>query len=188
MLVVHAMSVCKLVSALRLEFTRELQVIINVLLFSEVIVVVGREHRERAYCSVLGWGWEVGDVWLCIHCVIYKGNCNVLYCCVGENVCIFSIKHSGFWGKKNAQGIMGQEIVDSCKRWLPSLLGRKTRDPGWLRFTAFAKACVKGHLVDFSCVFILCIQSSFFSWEQCLRPNSGKRLSSMPLGIMNNCQ
>lgn len=56
---------------------------------------------------------------------------------------------------------MGQEIVDSCKRWLPSLHGRKTRDPGWLRFTAFAKACVKGHLVDFSCVFILCIQSFF---------------------------
>lgn len=75
-------------------------VIINVLLFSEVIVVVGREHRGRAYRSVsnvLGWGWEVGDVWLCIHCVIYKGNCTVLYCCVGENVCIFSIKHSGFW-------------------------------------------------------------------------------------------
>lgn len=93
------MSVCKLVSALRLEFTRELQVIINVLLFSEVIVVVGREHRGRAYRSVsnvLGRGWEVGDVWLCIHCVIYKSNCTVLYCCVGKNVCIFSIKHSGF--------------------------------------------------------------------------------------------
>lgn len=54
MLVVHAMSVCKLVSALRLEFTQALQVIINVLLFSEVIVVVGREHRGRAYRSVLG--------------------------------------------------------------------------------------------------------------------------------------
>lgn len=57
---------------------------------------------------------------------------------------------------------MGQEIVDSCKSWLPSHLGRKNRDPGWLRFTAFAKACVKGHLVDFSCVFILCILSFFF--------------------------
>lgn len=29
--------------------------------------------------------------------------------------------------KKKAQGIMGQEIVDSCKRWLPSHLDRKTR-------------------------------------------------------------
>lgn len=63
--------------------------IINVLLFSEAIVAAGGgwEHWGRAQRSVskrLGRGWEVGDVWLCIRCVIYKSDCTVLYCCVGE--------------------------------------------------------------------------------------------------------
>lgn len=59
MLVVNAMSVCKLVSALRLEFTRMLQVITNVLLLSEAMVV-GREHRRRAYRSVSKAFWAEG--------------------------------------------------------------------------------------------------------------------------------
>lgn len=62
MLVVNALSVCKLVSALRFEFTWELQVIINVLLFSEVIVVVGREHREGlTVASLKHLGLRVGS-------------------------------------------------------------------------------------------------------------------------------
>lgn len=99
MLVVNALSVCKLVSALRLEFTRELEVIINVSFFSEVIVVVGREQWGRAYPSISKASWAEGGKWVMCgfaSIVLFTSNCTVLYCCVGGNVCIFSIKHSGF--------------------------------------------------------------------------------------------
>lgn len=84
MLVVNATSVCKLVSALCLEFTQELQVIINVLLFSEVIVVVGRGHRGRAYRSVSKAFWAEGGKW--VMCgfafIVFFTKVIVLFCIV----------------------------------------------------------------------------------------------------------
>ena len=56
------MSVCKLLSA-RPEFTQELQVINNVLLLSAVMVV-GREHRGRAYHGVSKASGAVGGQWV----------------------------------------------------------------------------------------------------------------------------
>lgn len=57
------------------------------------------EGLNAAPLDVLGWGWEVGDVWLCIHCVIFKSDCTVLYCrCRGKRMHIFNKNFQGFGG------------------------------------------------------------------------------------------
>lgn len=74
---------------------------------TEVMAVVGqgRENLEPTVVSLSSHCYRVGsgggdDVWLCVQCVIYKSDCTVFVLLCRKSVCIFSIKHSGFWKKK----------------------------------------------------------------------------------------
>lgn len=124
LLVANALSVCNLVSALlSWVYWGSCFCFINVLFLSQRWWWWGKGQKYRgvgilrAYCStskLLGLGWGGGDVWLCVQCVIYKSDCTVFVLLCRKSVCIFSIKHSGFWknNKGEAHGsLVGHVIV-----------------------------------------------------------------------------